>query len=434
MKDSDIAEIWELLKKNNIDFTTVPLILNFKQIADDTKALQKEKQTYIEEVEAELSKNKNIVFSEKAEVIVSYNIKTYEVTLYAFKSNLTLDEIKDINGFTTIDLSGLNFDTEKIDLSALNKNKVETLMLRNVVVPVKRLKFVFFNKQATKIIIESCQFPNVTTAKDLFAMCHSLKELKITNTTFPKLEDASEMFDSCSSIERIDISFLEASHNIKNIRAMFGQCFNLVEIKGLDKLDTTHIENMNSTFARCYKLKNIDLSTWKTEQCKDFNEMFISCDSLEYLNIKHFKFNMIPEKEIISKAFYMQSHIKCEIILDKKIEISECSDDDIASILDVLNKDIIKGYETPDVYNLKGYSECQEAMDKLMAGIFILVGDINAKMKAILSKDEASYKEIVDKAKTKASIFDSEFRDCKFCSLYISNEREGKVITVYTIE
>lgn len=36
MTNYDITEIWELLKKYNIPFTEVPLILKFNQIADDT--------------------------------------------------------------------------------------------------------------------------------------------------------------------------------------------------------------------------------------------------------------------------------------------------------------------------------------------------------------------------------------------------------------
>lgn len=435
MTNYDIAEIWDLLKKNNIPFVEVPLILKFKQIADDTQPLQKERQAYLEEVKAELSKDENIVFSEKAEVIVSYNIKTFEVILYAFKSNLILDDVSSIYYFQTVDLTNLNFDNEeKVHLEALEKCKAKTVILKNAIVKARDIRGMFAGIKAVKIVINNCQFPNVTDMQGMFSYCIYLKELKMINTTFPKVENASRIFGNCMDIESIDISFLEKSHNLKDISGLFNRCNNLENIKGLDRIDTSKVEDLNETFKSCYKIKRLDLSTWETNECKNFKNMFMNCKGLEYLNIKQFVFNAIHGEEVVSGAFSTHSCTNCEVILDKKLNIADYSDKDIAAILRSLTNAVERKYDMLDVYEEVRYSDNAKAFNRIIKGIEILVQDTKASISIIRCKDKEEYNETVGRAKVKAGLFNSEFMNCSLCSLYISNEKEGKVVTVYTIE
>lgn len=435
MTNYDIAEIWELLKKNNIPFTDVPLILKFRQIADDTQPLQKERQAYIEEVKVELSKDENIAFSEKAEVIVSYNIKTYEVTIHAFKSNLALDDVSSIYYFQTVDLTNLNFDNEeKVHLEALRKCKAKTVILKNAIVKARDISRMFLDITAVKIVINNCQFPNATDMQAMFASCVYLKELKIINTTFPKVENASGLFGNCMDIEDIDISFLEKSHSLKNISRLFDKCHNLENIKGLDKIDTSKVEDLNGTFKFCRKIKSLDLSTWKTNKCKNFKGMFMGCKELEYLNIKQFVFNAIQGEEVVSGAFSTHSCTNCKVILDKKLNIADYSDMDIAAILQSLSNVIERKNDMLDVYEEIRYSDNEKVFNRIVNGIEILVQGTKANISIIRCKNKEEYNEIVDKAKVKAGLFNSEFINCRLCSLYISNEKTGKVVTVYTIE
>ena len=95
------------------------------------------------------------------------------------------------------------------------------------------------------------------------------------------------MFKNCSNVESI---------NMENVRSgianstseMFNGCSKLTEIKGLDKLETSGITNMNSMFLSCSGLTSLDVSGFNTSACTNMGSMFNGCNGLTSLDLSNF--------------------------------------------------------------------------------------------------------------------------------------------------
>ena len=67
---------------------------------------------------------------------------------------------------------------------------------------------------------------------------------------------------------------------------MFVLCSSLKEID-LSSFKTDNVTNMSVLFVLCSSLKEINLSSFKTDKVSDMNEMFSQCNSLEKILIYH---------------------------------------------------------------------------------------------------------------------------------------------------
>ena len=61
-----------------------------------------------------------------------------------------------------------------------------------------------------------------------------------------------------------------------------------VKIEGLENLDTSSVESMDSMFSYCKNLKNLDLKSFDTRSVKSLNLMFYFCESLTNLDLSSF--------------------------------------------------------------------------------------------------------------------------------------------------
>ena len=68
----------------------------------------------------------------------------------------------------------------------------------------------------------------------------------------------------------------------------FGACTKLSEIKNLNYLDTSSVQNMGSMFSGCSGLKSLDLSSFNTGKVTNMSSMFSECSGLESLDLSKF--------------------------------------------------------------------------------------------------------------------------------------------------
>ena len=86
----------------------------------------------------------------------------------------------------------------------------------------------------------------------------------------------------------------------------------------------------------------------------------MGCEELEYLNIKQFVFSAVQGEEVVSGAFSTHSCTNCKVILDKKLNIADYSDKDIAAILQSLSNAIERKNDMLDGYEEIRYSDNEE--------------------------------------------------------------------------
>ena len=92
---------------------------------------------------------------------------------------------------------------------------------------------------------------------------------------------------------------------------MFGGCYKLKIIKGIEKFNTFNVNNMSAMFQECNEIEELNLSKFNTSKVTDMEYMFSHCSKLKLLNI--YKFNIKDDCKI-ENIFYLINKDKCKLI------------------------------------------------------------------------------------------------------------------------
>ena len=87
----------------------------------------------------------------------------------------------------------------------------------------------------------------------MFNNFHKLKNIKGINKFYTnKVTNIKGIFHECNELEYLDLSNFDTS-KVNDMKYMFNNCNKLKEIKGINKLNTNQITNMNSMFHGCHE-------------------------------------------------------------------------------------------------------------------------------------------------------------------------------------
>ena len=100
-------------------------------------------------------------------------------------------------------------------------------------------------------------------------------------------ESTSEWFSGFSSLLQIEGLENLNTENVTNMRGMFRSCWRLTEID-LSHFNTSNVTNMTSMFYNCQSLISLDLSSFDTHNVTSMASMFIACKNLEYVDVSSF--------------------------------------------------------------------------------------------------------------------------------------------------
>ena len=124
------------------------------------------------------------------------------------------------------------------------------------------------------------------------------------------------VFNGCESLTSLDLGNWTSS-NVIVMNAMFSNCYNLQEIKGLTNLDTSQVTLLNSMFSDCTYLTELDLSSFDASAAEKLDYMFQNCSRLVTIrSMKHIRSN-ISIKDCV--------HINVESIIDIIDNLDEIS-------------------------------------------------------------------------------------------------------------
>ena len=107
------------------------------------------------------------------------------------------------------------------------------------------------------------------------------------------IKDCSYMFYKSYKLKNVDLAYFN-SQNVTNMRYMFCDCNNLENIN-LSDLNTEKVKDMSLIFYNCTNLTNIDLSSFNTKLVNDYHWMFYDCNNLKYIKLKDCLYNKIKE-------------------------------------------------------------------------------------------------------------------------------------------
>ncbi len=69
---------------------------------------------------------------------------------------------------------------------------------------------------------------------------------------------------------------------------LFQRCFELVTISFNEGFDTSHVLSMKQMFYECTSLEFVNISSFNTSLCGDYNSMFYGCSKLTSLDLSNF--------------------------------------------------------------------------------------------------------------------------------------------------
>ena len=111
--------------------------------------------------------------------------------------------------------------------------------------------------------------------------------------SYKDLRNMSYMFYDCSSLKELNLSSFN-TNQVTNMAYMFDGCSSLKELN-LSSLNTNHVTDMYSMFNRCSSIKELNLSSFDTNQVTYMSFMFCECSSLKELNLSSFNTNQVTE-------------------------------------------------------------------------------------------------------------------------------------------
>lgn len=141
-------------------------------------------------------------------------------------------------------------------------------------------KEMFRSKYITEIIgIEDLDMSNVIDMNNMFSYC-LVESLDLSNWNLENVEKMYALFKNASKLKYLNIS----NWKIPKVTSLYDLLYitnsELIELIGINDLDTSNITDMRSLFEGCKKLTSLDLTNWNVSKVKYFNSMFSSCSSL----------------------------------------------------------------------------------------------------------------------------------------------------------
>ena len=142
------------------------------------------------------------------------------------------------------------------------------------------------NKANIKTVtIEDEIFPKNTSL--WFSDCTTLTQIKgIENLDTSNVQDMSAMFSGCSGLTSLDLSGFDTS-KVTKFSNMFYRCSGLTNLD-VSNFDTSMVDSMNLMFRGCSSLRSLNLSSFNTENTVTMYDMFRECSNLTTLDLSNF--------------------------------------------------------------------------------------------------------------------------------------------------
>ena len=138
----------------------------------------------------------------------------------------------------------------------------------------------------TTLDVSNFDTQNVRDMWGMFYGCYALKTLNVSNFDTKNVTDMSTMFGSCSALTTLDVSNFDTK-NVTDISFMFSNCKALTTLD-LSSFNTQNVDYMEGIFDGCSALKTLDLSNFDTRNVELMREMFEDCSALTTLDVSNF--------------------------------------------------------------------------------------------------------------------------------------------------
>lgn len=122
---------------------------------------------------------------------------------------------------------------------------------------------------------------------ELFAGYVNTADIDFNNSfDTSQVTSMQSMFAECMELTQLDVSSFDTGR-VTDMSTMFAVCVGLTQLD-LDEFDTGKVTDMSTMFAFCVGLTQLDLDKFDTGNVTNMSYMFAECGNLEKLNAAHF--------------------------------------------------------------------------------------------------------------------------------------------------
>ena len=145
------------------------------------------------------------------------------------------------------------------------------------------------HKNEIKKVVFDASFANArpTSCYYWFYECKNLVNIEgIENLNTEKVTNMELMFANCSTLTSLDVTKFNTA-NVTTLMSMFSDCSSL---KSLDvtNFDTRNVTNMFYMFNNCSGLTSLDVTKFNTAKVRNMYSMFMKCSGLKSLDVTNF--------------------------------------------------------------------------------------------------------------------------------------------------
>ena len=147
----------------------------------------------------------------------------------------------------------------------------------------------FYSRDNDTITIEIYFNSILTSLNSMFEGCEALIYANLSDLVTYRLKSMSQVFTDCKSLQKVDLTTLDTS-KVTTMDNLFEGCNNLVDIIGMEKLNTASLKSAKNMFVNCENLIFADLSAFELENIKEKSRMFDNNPSLRYIDMSNSKY------------------------------------------------------------------------------------------------------------------------------------------------
>lgn len=164
-----------------------------------------------------------------------------------------------------------------------NKNKCKILVNKETKDLTDYYKYSDSEIKNNVLTLRIMSTSNIINLSYMFSGCSTLLEVRGTDKwKTDNVTDMSYLFDGCLSLFKIPKILGWSTAKVTDMSHMFNNCQSLTTLsEDVSKWNIENVVNMDYLFYGCKKLKYVpDLTVWKNENLKSYQNAFTGCDSL----------------------------------------------------------------------------------------------------------------------------------------------------------
>jgi hypothetical protein len=119
----------------------------------------------------------------------------------------------------------------------------------------------------------------------MFEGCKDIIYIDLSHIQPPSIESMSQTFKGCEKLQRINFDSIDTS-KVKSMDSLFENCISLTDIIGIERFNTSSVDNISRMFYNCTDLIVANLSAFNIDTISNLKDTFNNTN-LKYIDLRN---------------------------------------------------------------------------------------------------------------------------------------------------